>query len=152
MKALNSLALVLVIVGALNWGLVAIAEFDLVAEVFGEEFGTTNPMTRIIYGLVGLAGVYLVFTLLPAVLRSERRIRIRSARPAQRPLRDDVGIEPTVDGLRSPAGRHLERKQPALRQRPAFGEPGVDASFAGRLDRQSPASSSCRTSAGQLLR
>jgi uncharacterized protein len=70
-KALNSLALVLVIVGALNWGLVAIAEFDLVAEVFGEEFGTTNPVTRIIYGLVGLAGVYLVFTLLPAVLRSD---------------------------------------------------------------------------------
>ena len=42
MKALNGLALILVIVGALNWGLVAIAEFDVVAEIFGEEFGTTN--------------------------------------------------------------------------------------------------------------
>jgi uncharacterized protein len=71
MKALNALALILVIVGALNWGLVAIAEFDLVAEIFGEEFGTTNAVTRIIYGLVGLAGVYLAFTLLPAVLRSD---------------------------------------------------------------------------------
>jgi uncharacterized protein len=71
MKALNALALILVIVGALNWGLVAVAEFDLVAEIFGEEFGTTNAVTRIIYGLVGLAGVYLAFTLLPAVLRSD---------------------------------------------------------------------------------
>jgi uncharacterized membrane protein YuzA (DUF378 family) len=76
MKALNALALILVIVGALNWGLVAVAEFDLVAEIFGEEFGTTNAVTRIIYGLVGLAGVYLAFTLLPAVLRSDDDLAI----------------------------------------------------------------------------
>ena len=74
MKALNGLALLLVIVGALNWGLVAIAEFDLVAEIFCEEFGTTNAATRVIYGLVGLAGLYLAVTLLPAVLRSDDRI------------------------------------------------------------------------------
>ena len=74
MKILNVLALILVIVGALNWGLVAIAEFDLVAEIFGEEFGTTNALTRIIYGLVGLAGVYLAATLLPAVLREDDRL------------------------------------------------------------------------------
>jgi uncharacterized membrane protein YuzA (DUF378 family) len=70
MKALNTTALVLVIVGALNWGLVAIGEFDLVAEIFGEEFGTTSPVTRIVYALVALAGIYLAVTLLPAVLRS----------------------------------------------------------------------------------
>jgi uncharacterized membrane protein YuzA (DUF378 family) len=75
MKVLNGVALTLVIVGALNWGLVAIAKFDLVAEVFGEEFGTTNAVTRIVYGLVGLAGVYLAATLLPAVLRgNDRRV------------------------------------------------------------------------------
>ena len=43
----------LLIVGGLNWGLVAIAEFDLVAWIFGEEFGTTNAASRIVYGLVG---------------------------------------------------------------------------------------------------
>ena len=74
MKVLNGVALTLVIVGALNWGLVAIAKFDLVAELFGEEFGTTNAVTRIVYGLVGVAGVYLAVTLLPAVLRSDDRI------------------------------------------------------------------------------
>jgi uncharacterized protein len=58
MKALNVLAAVLVIVGGLNWGLVAIAEFDLVAWLFGEEFGTTNAASRVVYGLVGLAAVY----------------------------------------------------------------------------------------------
>jgi uncharacterized membrane protein YuzA (DUF378 family) len=60
MKKLDVLAAVLVIVGALNWGLVAIANFDLVAAVFGLDFGQTNPVTRIVYGLVGLAAVYLV--------------------------------------------------------------------------------------------
>jgi uncharacterized protein len=58
MRKLDLLAATLVLVGALNWGLVAVAEFDLVAAVFGLEFGETNAATRIVYGLVGLAGVY----------------------------------------------------------------------------------------------
>ena len=58
MKKIDLLAAVLVLIGALNWGLVAIAEFDLVATVFGMEFGETNVASRIVYGLVGLAGVY----------------------------------------------------------------------------------------------
>ena len=58
MKKLDLLAAVLVLVGALNWGLVAIAEFDLVATLFGLEFGETNVASRIVYGLVGLAAVY----------------------------------------------------------------------------------------------
>ena len=74
MKFINALALVLVIVGAVNWGLVAIAEFDLVAEIFGEEFGATNAVTRIVYGLVGAAGIYLAATLLPAVLTSNDEV------------------------------------------------------------------------------
>ena len=49
----------LAVIGALNWGLVAIAEFDLVAEIFGLQFGETNAITRVIYGLVGLSGLVL---------------------------------------------------------------------------------------------
>ena len=60
MRKLDVLAAALVIVGALNWGLVAIARFDLVAAVFGLSFGETNALTRIVYGLVGLSAVYLV--------------------------------------------------------------------------------------------
>jgi uncharacterized protein len=58
MKQLDVLATTLVVVGALNWGLVAVARFDLVAALFGMEFGQTSPFTAIVYGLVGLAGLY----------------------------------------------------------------------------------------------
>ena len=58
MKKLDLLAATLLIVGGLNWGLVAVAEFDLVAWIFGLEFGETNAASRIVYGLVGLAAVY----------------------------------------------------------------------------------------------
>ena len=58
MKAANLLAVTLLIVGGLNWGLVAIAEFDLVATLVGLEFGETNAVSRVIYGLVGLAALY----------------------------------------------------------------------------------------------
>jgi hypothetical protein len=59
-------ARILVIVGALNWGLVAIAEYDLVAELFGLGFGETSTATRVIYGLVGLAGLWELVRLFTA--------------------------------------------------------------------------------------
>jgi len=59
MKKLDLLAIILLIVGGLNWGLVAIARFDLVATLFGLEFGETNAVTRIVYGLVGVSAVYV---------------------------------------------------------------------------------------------
>ena len=58
MKKLDILAAVLVVVGGLNWGLVAVAKFDLVAALVGLDFGQTNAVSRIVYGLVGLAAVY----------------------------------------------------------------------------------------------
>ena len=64
MKGLNAVAAALLVVGGLNWGLVALAEFDLVAWIFGEEFGTTNAASRIVYGLVGLAAIYAIGALL----------------------------------------------------------------------------------------
>ena len=60
MKKLDVLAATLVIVGGLNWGLVALAEFDLVATLVGLDFGETNAASRLVYGLVGLAAVYQV--------------------------------------------------------------------------------------------
>jgi uncharacterized protein len=67
-KALNIATTILLIIGGLNWGLVAIAEFDLVAAVFGLAFGETNVVTRIVYALVGLSALYQA-TQLPATLR-----------------------------------------------------------------------------------
>ena len=74
MKAVQLIALVLVIVGAVNWGLVGIAQFDLVAALFG---GVDSPLSRVVYTLVGASGVVLAATtvMVPnsnAVLRTTR--------------------------------------------------------------------------------
>ena len=58
MKQLDVVAAVLVVVGALNWGLVAAAEFDLVATLFGLSFGEVSGLSRAVYALVGLSGLY----------------------------------------------------------------------------------------------
>jgi hypothetical protein len=60
MKRVDLLAAALVVIGGLNWGLVALAQFDLVATLVGLDFGETNLATRAVYGLVGLAAVYEV--------------------------------------------------------------------------------------------
>jgi uncharacterized protein len=66
MQKLVPIATALVIVGGLNWGLVALAEFDLVAWLFGEDFGQTNVASRIVYGLVGISAVVLAGSLIGA--------------------------------------------------------------------------------------
>ena len=76
MKTLNTLAAVLLIVGGLNWGLVALAEFDLVAWITGQEFGETSALSRIVYGLVGLAAVYGIARL---TARPSESTHVRSA-------------------------------------------------------------------------
>ena len=57
MMIVNKIALLLVIVGALNWGLVGLFSFDLVAWIFGS---ATAIMSRIIYTLIALAGVWCI--------------------------------------------------------------------------------------------
>lgn len=54
---MDTTALVLVIIGAINWGLIALFQFDLVATIFG---GQNAPLSRIVYGLVGIAGIYSI--------------------------------------------------------------------------------------------
>lgn len=62
MRVLKTLALVLLIIGGINWGLIAVFEFDMVARLFGLEFGEVNIFTDIVYGLVGLSALYELFT------------------------------------------------------------------------------------------
>lgn len=59
MRKSDLIATALLIVGGLNWGLVSIANFDLVAALAGLEFGETNAVTRVVYGLVGLSAAYV---------------------------------------------------------------------------------------------
>ncbi len=53
MRTINLITLLLVIVGGLNWGLVGLFDFDLVAALFGE----MSPLSRIVYVLVGISAV-----------------------------------------------------------------------------------------------
>jgi len=55
MKTLKLISIILVIVGGLNWGLVGLFNFDLVAAIFG----AMSSLSRIVYTLVGLAAIYI---------------------------------------------------------------------------------------------
>lgn len=59
---LDRLALVLVIIGALNWLLVGIADYDLVTAIFGGNLlrGSMSLFSRIVFALVGISGLYTI--------------------------------------------------------------------------------------------
>jgi len=58
LNALDWAAMVLLIVGGLNWGMIGLFNFDLVAAMFG----TQSPFSRIVYVLVGLSALYSIYT------------------------------------------------------------------------------------------
>lgn len=56
MKVIDTIALILVIVGAINWGLIGLFNFNLVTMIFGN----MSAISRIIYTLVGIAGLWSI--------------------------------------------------------------------------------------------
>ena len=60
MKIIDKVALVLIIIGAINWGLIGFFKFDLVATLFGE----MSILSRIVYALVGISGLWGIKLLL----------------------------------------------------------------------------------------
>ena len=80
MKKIDLLAATLVVIGGLNWGLVAVAKFDLVAWIFGLDFGETDVASRVVYGLVGLAALYAVGSLLTSTRRPRAHAAVAGAR------------------------------------------------------------------------
>ena len=67
MKVINLLTLVLVIVGGLNWGLVGLFNFDLVAAIFG----SGSALSRLIYTLVGISALWQIVPLVQAFAADE---------------------------------------------------------------------------------
>lgn len=57
LNVVDWIALILVLIGALNWGLVGFFEFDLVKAIFGD----MTTVSKVIYDLVGIAAVYVIF-------------------------------------------------------------------------------------------
>ncbi|HEX7346640.1 MAG TPA: DUF378 domain-containing protein [Candidatus Limnocylindrales bacterium] len=78
MQYLKALALLLVIVGGINWLLVGIAKFDLVAALTGATFGETNAISAVIYILVGISAVALLPTLFRWVTSTSDSAAVRA--------------------------------------------------------------------------
>jgi uncharacterized membrane protein YuzA (DUF378 family) len=93
-RAVWLVAFVLVVVGAVNWGLVGLAQFDLVATLFG---GSAVVLSRIVYSLVGLAGLL-------AVMEATSRTAPASSRTS--PV-----MRSTTDGHHVRAGQEREEKK-----------------------------------------
>jgi uncharacterized membrane protein YuzA (DUF378 family) len=82
MKTVNILTLVLLIVGGINWGLVGLFQFDLVAAIFGD---AAAPLARIVYVLVGLSALWQSIPQARAAQVGE--VHAQSARHQQQQLR-----------------------------------------------------------------
>ncbi len=65
MRILNVIAMALLVIGGLNWLLVGLFSFDLVAAIFGGEVGPRSTLSRIVYIIVGIAAVYGLYLFKP---------------------------------------------------------------------------------------
>jgi uncharacterized protein len=63
LNPLEWLSAIVLVVGGINWGLVGLFQFDVVAELTGEEFGSTNGLTNAIYIAVGISALYTLIGL-----------------------------------------------------------------------------------------
>ena len=72
MRSLYTIALLLVVIGAINWGLVGLFQFDLVAALFQ---GPDSALSRTVYTLVGAAGIVLAITAASGAPGRESRVR-----------------------------------------------------------------------------
>lgn len=71
MRVINIITLVLVIIGGINWGLMGLAQFDLVATLFG---GPDSAFSRIVYILVGLSALWQLIPLFQDISGGEARL------------------------------------------------------------------------------
>ena len=63
MQGLRTVSLILTIIGALNWGLIGLFNWNLVEAIFGGSVAMPSMLSRIIYNLVGLSELYLLLTM-----------------------------------------------------------------------------------------
>lgn len=56
MRTLDAIALIFVVIGAVNWGLIGFFQYDLVSALFG----TSTMLTRIVFAIVGICGLYAI--------------------------------------------------------------------------------------------
>lgn len=72
MKVINTIALLLIIIGGVNWGLVGLFEFNLVDALFGEG----SVLARIVYSVVGIAAVYELIVWITGLSTKEKVVAV----------------------------------------------------------------------------
>lgn len=77
MSVIQRIALILTIIGAINWGLIGFFQYDLVADIFG---GSNSAIARVIYSLVGIAGLINLGLLFKPNEQFEREPDVRTVK------------------------------------------------------------------------
>ncbi|GGP14303.1 DUF378 domain-containing protein [Oceanobacillus neutriphilus] len=94
MKTLHAIAVTLLIIGGINWGLIGFFQFDLVSAIFG---GQAAVLSRIIYGLVGISAIYYLTTLFSGVGEPVRDDSDNLRTNFGTEFSEDYGIEEEID-------------------------------------------------------
>ena len=109
MGTLYRIALILVIIGAINWGLIGFFRFDLVAAIFG---GQTAVFSRIIYALVGLAGLVSIPILMKPLNEGEDGTADTHTRVYNKPSYDmEAGKEEDFSNVSKQKGKSSNNKK-----------------------------------------
>lgn len=90
MRTTHRIALILIIIGAINWGLIGFFKFDLVGSLFG---GQTALFSRIIFGLVGISGLIC----LPLLFEPARDVGVERGRQGYRKLNYETEFSEEAD-------------------------------------------------------
>jgi len=103
---IHRLALALVIIGAINWGLIGFFEFDLVASIFG---GQTALLSKVIYALVGISGLLCI----PLLFRTSEEEEFGTSRQSSRNLQygTEFGEEPEFKDTSEEAPKENEQNK-----------------------------------------
>ena len=103
MGFIHRLALALVIIGAINWGLIGFFEFDLVASIFG---GQTAAFSRVVYALVGISGLICI----PLLFRTSEEEEFGTSRQSSRNLQygTEFGEEPEFKDINEDTSKENE--------------------------------------------
>lgn len=115
MKTIKKIALTLVIIGAINWGLIGLFQFDLVAAIFG---GQDAALSRVIYTLVGLSGLVCLSILFdPMTETSENPGKDRTMRTNNVKYSTEFGEETDLTNSYKPSIQDSDKDQDPLNRK-----------------------------------
>lgn len=109
MSVLSRIALALLIIGGINWGLIGLFQFDLVATLFG---GQDAFLSRVVYGLVGISALICIGLLFkPSEEMEDVVTGDRPSRISNQDLRTEFGEEPDFSKERETESKEADRNK-----------------------------------------